>query len=765
MRILTKLNLDNLHQNRARTAVTIIGIALSVALILSVVGTVTSLLHTERVDAINEYGDFHIVYMNIPGDKIAVIEESKDYIVQYYSASINPKNDELYSYGYPPSRESYEAIMDPGAIVRDAEHSYCVFLKYENPVYARDTESFSSNPDTQLARALEEAGYLEELETRTNTTIFVLDGGIPRTGRTVLLSFATLSLGIMATVAAFLIRNSFNISITERVRQFGILASIGARPRQIRHMVYQEGGMVGLIAIPLGLALGAGATAAIVSIINNLVGSLFDASLLFYIPLRVFLLIIGIGMIVVILSAASPAIVASRVSPIAALRNVQDVKLKAKKVRTPKFLQRVWGIGGVIAHKNLKRSRQKYRTTVVSIVTSVAVFIGIATFMDYGHKVVGLFFEDTGSNYVISQGSVELYEKVAKKFSLKEYAYYQISSQGTIENAEDGEMIPRTWLYVVSRDEFTRFAKRVGYRGNNYASQVILQDNCMSTDSSGSIRTKRSTEYKVGDSVRLRLQRIDTGSIGVDGLDQEEQSDAIDYKAINKDIELVITQITDEAPLGESRHTVYPGGIAYISEENSMYTENRDFFHANTMQIKDSGVGERITNYLDTDKTIQNLDTDQGFYYQDMEKGMQVTRNTILLSEILIYGFIIAVSLIGVTNIFNIITTNIALRAKEFAILKSIGMSQKEFNHMVRLESVLYTTHALMIGLPIGLLISYGIYKLLDEGMLEFGWLIPWWAIAISIIAVALLVAGIMRYSMRQIRKQSIIETIRKESF
>lgn len=122
-------------------------------------------------------------------------------------------------------------------------------------------------------------------------------------------------------------------------------------------------------------------------------------------------------------------------------------------------------------------------------------------------------------------------------------------------------------------------------------------------------------------------------------------------------------------------------------------------------------------------------------------------------------------SLIGVTNIFNTITTNVALRAKEFAILKSVGMTNKEFNRMVRLESIMYSTRALMIGIPIGLLVSYGISQLFDAAATDFGWIFPWSAIIISVASVAILVAGVMRYSVREIKKQNIIETIRKESF
>jgi putative ABC transport system permease protein len=84
---------------------------------------------------------------------------------------------------------------------------------------------------------------------------------------------------------------------------------------------------------------------------------------------------------------------------------------------------------------------------------------------------------------------------------------------------------------------------------------------------------------------------------------------------------------------------------------------------------------------------------------------------------------------------------------------------------MIRLESIMYTTRALLIGLPIGFLMSYGVSKLFDGAAIEFGWLIPWGSVVICIVVVAALIAAIMYYSTRKIKKQNIIETIRKESF
>lgn len=766
MKILTKLNLDNLKQNRARTTVTIVGIALSVALILAAIGVVTSLMHAIRIYAIDQYGDFHIMYEDIPGDKLSVIEESSYHTVEFYAdhvdlTKLSDDEMELFEYGYPYRRSSYMAITDRNQLIRDSGHQYNVFLKY------RDTTK-SEHADHMLSRALESAGYTDNLVTRKNGTIAKLDGDMPEQARIFLMSFATLFIGVMAIIAAFVIRNSFNISITERVHQFGMLASVGARPRQIRRMVYQEGSMVGLVAIPLGIIIGSIAAAVIVATINHFVGSLFNSDMLFYIPLSAILLIIIVGVITILLSAASPAIVASRVSPIAALRNTQDIKLRAKKVRTPKLIQRLWGIGGVIAHKNLKRSRQKYHTTVISIVVSVAVFVGVASFMSYGHKAINLFYEDTGANYIIGSGSIGLYRNVVDRFNLKNYGYYLVAAAESGNTYLGGKMPAQ--IRVVSRDEFVRFAKKTGYNGDDYARQVIFRDYCFSLDSSGSFIYRRGTDRRVGDRLDFTLVRFggrdNAADATSDNAATDSSSDMVAESEIDrKDVSLFITQVTDQVPIGESSRSYYPDGIAYISEDNPAFVNGQEFFWGYAMYIGDPGIGNNITDYLEHDKSISQYRNDDSYYYSDLEKEMQTIRNVILLSEILVYGFIIVVSLIGVTNIFNTITTNVALRAKEFAVLKSIGMTQAEFNRMIRLESVFYTTRALLIGLPVGMFISYGIYKLFDSAMLGFGWLIPWWAIFTSIVAVALLVASIMRYSTRQIRKQNIIETIRKESF
>ncbi len=766
MKILTNLNLQNLRQNRARTAMTIIGVALSVALILSVIGIVTSFLHTERMFAIGAYGDFHIMYRDVPGDKVAILEDSKFYNLQYYAYQVECAERDDYNdcYVYGPYLTSdYESFTDSSKIIRDDEHFYNVFLKYKDPHnYNKAWE--------RTERAFEDADYYD-ITVRYNSVVSDLDGAIPETARIVVWSLSTLVIGIMAIVAAFVIRNSFNISITERVRQFGMLASIGARPRQIRRMVYQEALLVGLVAIPLGILLGAAATFAVILTINGLVGEGLELTMTFYIPLVAYVAIIGVGLFIIFLSAASPAIVASRVSPIAALRNVQDIKVKARKVRTSKLTQKIWGIGGVIAAKNLKRSRRKYRTTVVSIVLSVSVFIGVSSFMAYGHKIINLFVEDNGANVMVMAQDEEVYRDIIKRFDVKTYAYYYEAGV----YIEEGSKMSRPMVMITSRDEFERFAKRAGLLFGNYSNMSILLDSYRTTDFNGNITSVRVTDVKPGDFIGLRFSKpsgetemrteICDPNLDDDFYEEEECEVEVPIQKVSDEVRIQVAAVADNiSPLGFSSSTWSPTGILFIPEDHPAVEYIKEYFYLGELYIADSGVGKAITDYTSSEEYLANH-AESVSYVEDIEGLMSTIRNTVLLFEILIYGFIIVVSLIGVTNIFNTITTNVALRAKEFAVLKSIGMTNQEFNRMIRLESAMYTTRALLIGLPIGLLMSYGVSRLFRGAALDLGWIIPWTSIAISIVAVAALIAAIMHYSVRKIKKQNIIETIRKESF
>ncbi|MBR0134374.1 ABC transporter permease [Candidatus Saccharibacteria bacterium] len=788
MKTLTNLTLINLKQNRSRTIMTIVGVALSVALILACIGFFTSLNYTERQDSVIRFGDYHVMYKDIPGDKISIIENYKDFEVKFYS---NPVGCVMTSYGFadceglsPYSVDDYERIDDANTLVRDSEHKYNVFLYYRIP-------QDSDRSDKFLTRALEDSG-VSEVHRIKNYMVAHIDGDAPETSRILSFWVSFIFIGSMSIIAAFVIRNSFNISITERVRQFGMLASVGARPRQIRAMVYKEGLFIGLIAIPLGLLIGCAATLVVVGITNALIGFSDSTDMLFYIPAQAFGAITLAGIFIIFLSAASPAIVASRVSPIAALRNVQDIKVKAKKLKTSKLIEKMFGIGGVIAAKNLKRNRSKYRTTVISIVLSIAVFIGISSFMMYGHKAVELFNEDTGANVMVSAGDVGIFNDIIEKFKVKRYAIY--SSFGFADL--NGEYYTGPMIKVMSNDEFERYAKQAGVSSSDYSNVAILQDTLKGTDARGNTTLHRIAKYEPGDKITFSAAKYvyDENAVvkcNPDDLfrdkDSEEYTEeelTIREKCINGEMDskgadvyvnsdpqtIEITHIADFEPLGISMLLNDVRGTLYISENHPVAKAVSEFTYLDMMYIADSGLGKDIYNYLSDTSTIRNNIEKYGeqkgvAYAVNMEEAMKTVRNLILLFEIIIYGFIVVAALIGVTNIFNTITTNIALRAKEFAILKSVGMTEDEFNRMIRLESILYTTRSLLIGLPVGFLMSYGVYKLFDEAAMEFGWLIPWGAVVISIVVVAALVAFIMHYSVRKIKKQNIIETIRKESF
>lgn len=766
MRILQRLTLANLKQNKRRTAVTIIGVLLSTALILAVVGMVTSFQKMMINCTIADFGDFHEMYQEVPVDALKYIEDNQHVESYYYSKPITKGDidETAYSryelYQHEPYNVEYYEKLD--ILPSDATGTYNIYVRYDNP------KNFEANRET-IQASLESATG-KSINYRTNSPLLRYEAQVMGdVALATLYSMAIIVIIIIVVTSIFVIRNSFSISATERARQFGMLSSIGATPRQIRHSVYFEGLVIGLIGVPLGILLGIAAVGVLVIVVNVLLQGMMQADVEFCMPFWIFPVSIFLSFITIFFSSLIPAIRTARMSPIDAIRGNQDIKIKAKKLRTSKLVKNVFGIGGVIADKNLKRSRKKYRTTVVSIVLSVATFIGLYSFISYGKDLTGMQFSNSEVDYAVSGASPEFYQELQEKFGLEDSAYYFNTRIANIQ------------VYVMQQSAFEKFAKSVGVHEKDYSHIAIMNPKELRRLDDGSQQIRNFTDIKDGGTQKVTVQPYgeipekcresytdDTGTHYSYGYESECY-----YKAVGhpKDVELTITKVIDTWPIGYDVGNYWPmifvpenyyrrNELGVIVDQKQSYRDDYHYLES-ALYAENVENGSEISEYIDGQ--IEAGKISETVTYQDVHETMSQMRRMYLLISIFLYGFIIVVTLIGVTNIFNTITTNIALRAKEFAMLKSIGMTSKEFNHMVRLESLMYAGKALVIGIPLGLVLSYAFYQSIANSV-DFGWIIPWVAILISIVAVGLLIGVIMRYSVKQVEKQNIIETIRSEN-
>ena len=577
-------------------------------------------------------------------------------------------------------------------------------------------------------------------------------------------------MGIVLVSSVFVIRNGFAISITERLKQYGMLSSIGATKKQIKKSVYFEGFILGIIGIPLGILSGIFAIYILVNVVNYILKDYVSSgTLLTYgISWTAIVVSIIVSIVTIWLSCRRSAKKASKITPIEAIRSSEDVKLKAKKIKCPKIITKIFKTGGEIAYKNLKRSKKKYRTTVISIIVSVVIFIAISSFIQYGFKMSSAYYTERNYNYVVyayTTASPEDTEKFAKEqaenlkmltdiSNLPDAGDVSINKINTFEMkiddkhkseltdygkdikgrfyAVDAENNPIDDVNIIalSKNEYENYLKKIGGDYEAYKDGVILIDNNMNMDENGKRIQGSMYTWKKGDIV--------TGKIG------------------DKEYSVKIVARTEERPKGVE--SMYNSNAFFIVSEEfinktgyetaSLYAQSNDAYK----------LDEEVEQYKkDNNLTNSNLNT------FNMEKSVKAENAVVLVISIFLYGFIGVITLIGITNIFNTITTNMNLRKKEFAMLKSIGMTKKEFNRMIRLESIFYGVKSLVIGIPIGLVLSYGMYNVFKNSM-EIEYVLPYKSIVVAVIFVAVVIGIIMRYSMSKINKQNIIETIRNDN-
>lgn len=227
--------------------------------------------------------------------------------------------------------------------------------------------------------------------------------------------------------------------------------------------------------------------------------------------------------------------------------------------------------------------------------------------------------------------------------------------------------------------------------------------------------------------------------------------------------ELTVLQTTDQFPMG-----VMPIG----NNAGFQVIVDEDVFHklAEKIERKDIHTSSYLClqskDPMKLQTEIEGLrdasDTNSIYIFNTYQMRQQEEQLMMLLT-VFVYGFIILITAICIANIFNTISTSIALRKREFAMLKSVGMTPKGFNKMINYESIFYGIKALLYGLPASVLMILFIYYTLTK-QFNFGFMLPWTEIAVAMIAVFLIVSAAMLYSISKVKKENIIDALKQEN-
>lgn len=595
-----------------------------------------------------------------------------------------------------------------------------------------------------------------------------------------LFSLAVIIIVIIAISSIFVIRNSFAISITEKTKLYGMLASIGATSKQIRHNVLFEGFVLGIIGIPAGILLGVGVIALLVVILNALLENMLNGiSFVYAVPWWAAVISAVMSAVIILFSTLSSAFRASRIAPITAIRGNNDIKInknKRKSYKAPKFIKKLFGVGGEIAYKNLKLSKKKYRTTVISIIVTVAMFISISTFIEYGMKITGDHFKDIPYNITVKANdklSYDEYENIYKRIiadtdinsSIKACENYYGNIVGLTdyytEDAKAAELSGGDLAYVfgVDNKSFKEYVTALGYNYDDVKDKALITNDFKYYNSDNILI--KGKEFDLPMNTVVKLYPNGNPSYTEDDIKEIQKTDPDfvynpdDYKSVDLVIYDTINKEVPGSIVSGIMSTLNEGSVL-VSEDyfKKLFAEDNEY--TSRVIVIDSAEPAQTVEY------IKNLGID-GLDIYNLNDQKEMMNAVVLIIAIFAYGFIIVISLIGITNVFNTINTNMRLRSKEFAMLKSIGMTKKEFNRMIRLESLFYGLKSLLIGVPLGLLGGYAIFKATGNTiMLDYSF--PTMAVLISIVFVFFVVWLIMKISIGKVNKQNIIETIRNDN-
>ncbi|GFP77381.1 ABC transporter permease [Clostridium fungisolvens] len=642
---------------------------------------------------------------------------------------------------------------------------------------------------TNLRKAVNELTKIgNEKKVSENGPVLRLEGaGTKEGGLDGLLLAVIIIVSIVVVCTVAVIYNSFQIGVVERMKEFGLLRAVGTTPKQIRFIVLKEATILAFIAVPIGLIFGLIAIT-ILYFVFTIIGkeSVIPTKLVASPTILIASFIVGV--ISVYISALLPAIFAGRISPLLAISSRNSItKGKIKKTEN-RIIKKLFGFEGAMAAKNIKRNRKRYRITVFSIVISIVLFITFSSFMDMTLTVTNepnesrdIHFTIYNNDYDENKTNTSLNSMTEDVKNLnpvkdvyKNYRYYQfkavIDSSKELKEVKNIENIYKSINYngknqtlvyssVQPFDDKSLEASKKYLVEGSIDKEKLEKENgviLIKKDQIDNEATKKKylgpiANIKVGDQISIQYDEIANASNGSEA--EVKQKEFGEGKVIT----VKVMGIVSVDPFDNSGN---PSGLKLITTEAlAKKLIEKDKLEPTSLLIKikdikaDKTAAEQIENLTKSNNSLH--------VYNQIDDNKREKASTLMI-QILIYGFITVISLISSVNIINTITTNIILRKREFAALKSIGLTQKGLKKMIVLEGILYAVAGTIYGCIIGCGLSYLLYKAIG-GVREFAWKVPIGAMVISFVASLIIGYLSVLSPLSRIRKTNLIEAIREE--
>ncbi len=721
-----------------------------------------------------------------PNDEKLVIRETRTYkVVGFYERPVFE----------PYTAPGYTAITVSDGILGGA---------YQYDIYFRAKDAADTNAIyTEYIRKYELGGT-------TNSDVLMAEGAIYYDGfSSAVYSLALIAMALILFGSVSLIYNAFSISVSERTKQFGLLSSIGATKKQMKHMVLFEALAVSAAGIPLGIGVGIGGIAVTLQLIGHRFSSFFnyDAPMRVSVSLPSVVIACVVALVTVLISAWLPSRRAMKVSAVEAIRQQQDIRANKKPVKTSKLTYFFFGLPGVIATKHYKRNRKKYRSTVASLFMSIVLFVSTSAFTDALLQSVHMG-SDGGSfdlRIAATDGALEN-SVVASRDELTA----QIRALKSVDRAACAEgfgiymTVETKYLTssVVNKLTDLNTGERVGDKDeasvrvkavfvDDEAFRVLLRENKL--DESKYMNPEAPMAVAVDVSVVF-----DREAGKYTQLDLLKGNEATLYAEYAREIEGYNYHGTQKRPDGTLLHRYVrqedgeelllteEEAIRYLTMEVGHTIRKLPYFVINSemltmiypqshfdavmqdTQNPDWGVPYvyvQAKEHTKAEVEIQNLLNELDFHVgvNNVAAAAEEERNIVVILRVFVYGFTVLLSLISAANIFNTISTNIHLRRREFAMLKSVGMTAGGFRRMMCFECLLYGSRALLWGLPVSGVISYLIWLSASDGF-EYAFVLPWGAMGIATLCVFTVVFVTMLYAMGKIEKTNPIDALKNEN-